>query len=438
MSALHGCLRARADGVQDERGDCVVRLRLAAATTYGGLPKAFWWLWLGSLINRLGGFIAPFLAFYLTGPMHHSTAFAGAIAALLGFGSAVSGIVGGVLTDRIGRKPTLLGSLTANAATIAALGFARSPWLLAVGALAVGLASNAYRPASSAMIADLVPAPDRVRAYALNFWAINLGFAFSMAAIGLVTTLGYRALFLADAASTLLCALLIAVMVRDTTPSAADLAAAGAQPGGGMRAVLRDRVYVAFVATTLAALFVLSQCNAGQPMAMARDGLTAAQVGWISSINGVLIVLLQIPMTRRLKRWPERQVLAVSYTVMGLGFAVLLFGHSIGVFALSVAVWTLGEIGTTPTNQAIVARLAPANMRGRYMGLYQMAWTGASILAPLVGGVVFGVLGPSALWIGCLVLAGAAGLVQLRIGRHVERRINAVARAEEQAAVAAA
>jgi MFS family permease len=416
----------------------VVRLRLAATTTYGGLPTAFWWLWLGTLVNRLGGFIAPFLAYYLTGPLHHTAAFAGAIAALLGVGAAVSGIVGGVLTDRVGRKPTLLGSLVANAVTIAALGFARSPWLLAAGSLAVGLASTAYRPAVSAMIADLVPSSDRVRAYALNFWAVNLGFAFSMAAIGLVTTLGYRALFLADAGSTLLCALLIAVMVRDTTPGEADLAAAGPKPPGGMGAVLRDRVYVAFVATTLVALFVLSQCNAGLPMAMARDGLTAAQVGWIASINGLLIVLLQMPVTRWLKRWPERQVLAVSYTVTGLGFSVLLFGHTLGMFALSVVVWTLGEIGTTPTNQAIVARVAPANLRGRYMGVYQMAWTGASVLAPLVGGAVFSTLGPSALWVGCLLLAGAAGLVQLRIGRHVEKRIDAVAQAEAEAALATA
>ena len=414
------------------------RLRLAARSTYGGLPTAFWWLWLGTLVNRLGGFVVPFLAFYLTGPMHRSAAFAGAVAALIGVGAAVSGIVGGVLTDRIGRKPTLIGSLAANAATIAALGFARSPWLLAAGALAVGLASNAYRPAVSAMIADLVPPEDRVRAYALNFWAINLGFAFSMASIGLVTTLGYRALFLADGATTLLFALLIGAMVRDTRPSGADLAAAGTPSGsGGMGTVLRDRVYVAFVATTLAALFVLTQCNAGQPMAMARDGLTAGQVGWISSINGLLIVLLQMPMTRWLKRWPERQVLAVSYTVMGLGFAVQLFGHTIGVYGLSVAVWTLGEIGTTPTNQAIVARLAPAALRGRYMGLYQMSWTGAAILAPLVGGAVFGSLGAPTLWVGCLVLAGAAGLVQLRIGRHVERRLDAAAR-EQQAALATA
>lgn len=154
----------------------MVRLRGAAQSTFGGLPGAFWWLWIGTLVNRLGGFVLPFFAFYITGPLHRSAAFAGAIAALFGAGAAVSGVVGGVLTDRIGRKPTLVGSQLANAATILVLGYARSPWALAAGALAVGLATSAFRPAQNAMIADMVPAEDRVRAYALNFWAINLGF----------------------------------------------------------------------------------------------------------------------------------------------------------------------------------------------------------------------------------------------------------------------
>lgn len=154
-----------------------VRLGNAARSTFGGLPGAFWWIWLGTLVNRIGGFVLPVLAFYITGVLHDSAALAGAVTALFGVGGAISGVVGGVLTDRIGRKPTLVGSLLANAATIVALGYARSPWALGLCTLGVGLAANAFRPAQSAMIADLVPAVDRVRAYALAFWAINLGFA---------------------------------------------------------------------------------------------------------------------------------------------------------------------------------------------------------------------------------------------------------------------
>jgi MFS family permease len=406
-------------------------LRLAAKSTFGGLPTAFWWVWLGTLVNRMGAFVLPFLAFYITGPLHRSAALAGLVAALFGLGSCVSGIIGGILTDRVGRKPTMVASMVANAASIAALGYAHSPVMLGAGALVVGLGGNAYRPAVSAMIADVVPDKDRVRAYSLNFWAVNLGFAVSMMLMGVVVAFGYKALFFGDAASTILCALLIACFVQDSTPTAAIEAAAIANPEAGMRTVLRDRTYVGFIGTMLVVLVVYGQCNAAMPMAMAKAGISTADYGRIGAINGVLIVLLQLPMTRWFKRFAQARVLAVSSTVIGLGFAAILLGDGLGVFALSTVIWTLGEIGNTPTSSSIVARMAPTELRGRYQGLYQLAWSGSAVLGPLVGGALFTEFGGSPVWIGCLVLAGAAGLMQLRIGSRVERSIAATVRANE-------
>ncbi|HEU5427515.1 MAG TPA: MFS transporter [Actinocrinis sp.] len=419
----------------------MVRLRSTAESTFGGLPGAFWWLWVATLVNRLGGFVLPFFAFYITGPLHRSAVFAGAVAALFGVGAAVSGVVGGVLTDRIGRKPTLIGSQLANAATIVVLGYARSTWALAFGALAVGLATSAFRPAQNAMIADMVPAADRVRAYALNFWAINLGFSFSMAAVGLVTQFGYRTLFYADAATTTLCALLIAIFVPDTTPveTIRARARAGSEAAGdgrardGLGTVLRDRTFIAFVATTFVLLIVFNQCNAGLPMAMSASGLSAATFGRICAINGVLIVLLQMPVTRLLKRYPEGRVLAGAGLVIGAGFGLLAFGRSIEMYVLCVVVMTLGEIGNTPTGQAIAARLSADHLRGRYQGVYQLAWTLAQVAAPLVGGAVLSAYGGAPLWIGCFAVTGLTALVFLRIGKHVERRVAAARSAEVEA-----
>lgn len=439
----------------------MVRLRSAASSTFGGLPGAFWWIWLGILVNRMGGFVLPFFAFYITGPLHRSAALAGAVTALFGVGAAVSSVIGGVLADRVGRKPTLVGSLLANAATIVALGYARSPWLLALGALAVGLATNASRPAQSAMIADLVPAGgDRVRAFALAFWAVNIGFSVSMTAVGLVTRFGYLALFYADAASTALCAVLIAVRVRDTTPfEAIEAAAAGATrdraerhraaraqvaradgraAGDGLGAVLRDRTFVAFVATWFVVLAVYDQCQVGLPIAMAADGLSAGTFGRIAAINGVLIVLLQMPVTRLLRRYPEARVLAGGSLVIGAGFGVLAFGQSIAMYVLCVVVMTLGEIGGTPTAQATTARLSPDHLRGRYQGVYQLSWTVAQIVAPLAGAAVIGSYGGTPLWIGCFAASATAALAYLRIGTHLGRRVAAARAVEQQPAELAA
>jgi len=409
------------------------RARKAAHSAFGGLPGAFWWIWLGTLVNRLGSFVLPLLAFYLTGPLHRSAAFAGVVAALYGVGASVSGVVGGVLADRVGRKPTLVVSLTANAASIIALGYARSPLWLCLGALTVGLATNAFRPATSAMIADIVPDAQRVRAYGLNYWAINIGFSVASLSIGLVVAFGYRALFYADAASTLLCVLLISVFVRDTTPRDVPQPTkpiAGrtrAASGDGLTAVLRDRVFIAFVAVFFLMLLVLQQYNTTQPMAMAHDGLTAAEVGYISAINGVLIVALQLPLVRWLERYPVAQVIAASGLVIGIGMAVPLLGGSVGIFALSVTIWTIGEIGCTPTSSAVVARLAPSHLRGRYQGVYQFAWSGSAVLAPLAGGAAFTAFGGTPVWLGCVVLAAISAVALLRLGPSLIRRIDQAA-----------
>jgi MFS family permease len=283
-----------------------------------------------------------------------------------------------------------------------------------------------------------------VRAYALNFWAINLGFSFSMAAVGLVTEFGYRTLFYADAATTTLCALLIAALVPDTTPVEAIRAAkarpaetkagaaaeAGRRGRDGLGAVLRDRTFMAFVATTFVLLIVFCQYNSGLPMAMSASGLSAAAFGRISAINGVLIVLLQMPVTRLLKRYPEGRVLAGAGLVIGAGFGLLAFGQSIEMYVLCVVVMTLGEIGNTPTGQAVSARLSQDHLRGRYQGVYQLAWTLSQVVAPLVGGVVISAYGGTPLWIGCFAVTALTALAFLRIGKQVERRV-AVARSAE-------
>jgi MFS family permease len=426
---MRGAVEALASNIRSEcltitQGGAMERVRRAAGTSFGGLPATFWWVWLGTLVNRMGGFVLPYMAFYLTGPLHRSAAFAGVVAAVYGLGASVSSVIGGVLADRLGRRPTILASQLANAATIVALGYARSATAIVVMAALVGLASNAMRPATSALVADIVPPDDRTRAYSLNFWAINLGYSVTMLLMGLVAALGYRALFYGDAATTLACALLLYLRVPETTPApgpATSHESRDRRRDDGLGAVLRDRGFIAFVVASVVVLAVYGQCNAAEPMAMARYGLSTADFGYIGAINGIMIVLLQLPLTRFCGRYGDGPVLAVSSTLIGVGFAVLLFGHSLGIFALSMAVLTLGEIGYTPTSIAIVARLAPTRLRGRYQGVYAMSWGVASVLAPLLGGATLATFGTGVVWLGCLAFGVAAGAAQLVIARRDER-----------------
>ncbi len=397
----------------------LARARSSATAAFGGLPGGFWCLWIAQLTNRAAGFVMPLLAFYVIDELHRSAALAGAIVAAVGVGSLASGPLGGVLGDRFGHKQTLVGALAATAVSIVALPYARSSWALLLGAFVVGVVSNATRPSFNALIAEVVASPDQSRAYSLNFWAINIGYSVAMLSVGLVAVTGYPALFWLDGATTMISALLIAFLVA--TPQPVPLPTDAAK-GEGLGAVLRDRTFVALVAVEFLVLTILAQSESGLPIAMSEEGFSPSEFGRLVALNGIVIVVLQLPLTRLCRRFPESHVLAASSAVIGIGYSVLLVGHWAWIYALSIVVWTLGEIGHTPTSIALVSRIAPAHLRGRYQGVYQVAWTGSAVLGPLIGGWTIHTWGAPPLWAGCLVAALAAAAALLRICTRLNRR----------------
>lgn len=397
-------------------------VRRALAETTGGLPAGFWWLWTSTLINRLGGFVVTFLALYLTAGRGYSATYAGLVASLYGLGCAVAAVVGGVLADRVGRRPTLLGAQLGTAAFTVLLGLAHSQTAIAVTALLLGLASNASRPAVSAIMADMVGPEDRVRAFSLNYWAINIGFGVSAAVAGLVAAHGYLLLFLADAAATLLCALVVFVKVPETRPGVVPVPAPQ-QPAGptepgttagparvGLGAVLRDGPFMALVGLTFLVALVAQQGSTTLAVDMGAAGLSATEYGLVISLNGLLIVLLQIPVTRMTEGRSRAALLFTAALLTGGGFGLTALAHSAAFYAVTVAVWTVGEIIQAPTTMALVAELSPVEARGRYQGVYSLSWSGASFLAPAAGGFLLDRAGDGTVWGACAVLGAVAAV----------------------------
>lgn len=391
-------------------------VRRAVRETVSGLPRTFWWLWTSTLVNRLGGFVVTFLALYLTLDRGYSATYAGLVASLYGLGGAVGAVVGGVLTDRLGRRSTMLLAQVAAAAGTATLAFVDGQAEIAGVATVIGVASSASRPAVQAMMADVVPAADRVRAFSLNYWAINIGFAVSSAAAGLIASQGYLWLFLGDAFMTVLCALVIYAKVPESMPGrepASPGRSAGAAGGGesrvGLGVVLRDQRFMWFVALTFLLGTVTQQSSTTLSVDMGRQGFSASQYGLIIGLNGLLIVLLQIPLTRLVERRSVAALLTAGTLLMGWGFGLTAFAGSVPFYALTVAVWTIGEILHAPASMSLVADLAPAHARGRYQGMYSLAWPAASFAGPLLGGVALDRWGGGVVWGACAVVGTVAG-----------------------------
>ncbi|WP_338072046.1 MFS transporter [Actinomadura madurae] len=383
----------------------------------GGLPRTFWVLWAGTLLNRLGTMVEPFLGLYLTTTRGLSLTQAGMVMAVLGAGSLGGQLAGGALADRIGRRVTLTLATVGTGAAMLALGYAEGLAAIVAAALLLGLLLDMYRPASQAMVADVISPRDRPRAFGLLFWAVNLGWAVAMVLGGTLARQGFLWLFWIDAVTCAAFGLLVWRAVPETRARGVR-----AERAGGFGRVLRDRVMVAYVLITLVYTFVLMQGMTTMPLAMKEAGLGPQDYGLAIAANGVLIIIVQPLVNAWLARRDHSLVMVAGFVLVALGYGLTALAASLAAYTATILVWTLGEITAASVLQAVVADLAPAGLRGRYSGLYGMAWSGGFLLAPLGGTQLLGAGGAPALWLTCAGLALGAAAAQLALAPALRRR----------------
>jgi len=289
---------------------------------------------------------------------------------------------------------------------------------------------DATRPAFQAMMVDVVPARDRLRAFSLNYWAINLGFAFAAVLAGLAAQADFLLLFVIDATTTLTTAAIIFLKVRETRrPQGFARRRDTSAPAAGLHSVLADRIFLGFLLLNLLTAVVFLQHISMLPIAMGEDGLSPSTFGWVIALNGVLIVGGQLFVPRLIRGRDRSRTLAVASLVTGLGFGLTAVADVAWLYAVTVLIWTMGEMLTSPSNATLIAELSPATIRGRYQGLFSLSWSAAAFLAPTLGGYVMQHAGDAALWLGTAGIAALVAIGQILSGPARERRVAALAAA---------
>ncbi|GAB3059005.1 MFS transporter [Micromonospora schwarzwaldensis] len=382
----------------------------SSATGRRRLPRAFWVLWTGSLVNRLGYLIQPFLALYLSGQWRLSPGTVGLVLASFGAGAVVSQPLGGWLADRWGGRRTLVAGLLATAVTAMTIPWAGTVPLLVGAVVLYGLTVDLYRPALAALVVATVPGEHRARAFGLIFWAVNLGSAVAGLAGGLMAARGFVLLFAVDAASCVIFALVAVRLLPADRRSARDGGRGGAAGPGS------DALLWAVTGTFLVFAVLLAQAYVTMPLIMLDQGLPPTAYGLVIAVNPIVILVLQPLLAGRLADWPRPTVYAGSLAVTGLGFGLLAAARSVPVYAFAVLIWTLGEIGVATVGPTLVTEIAAPGSEGRYSGLFGMAYGASSLVGPLAGTTVLDAAGPTTLWGSCAVsgIAAAAAAFALR------------------------
>jgi MFS family permease len=343
--------------------------------------------------------------------------------------AAASGFLGGYLSDRIGRRRViLLGQGIMVGYPILFLAASDTKWAgLALLALA-GMIGSLGGSVSQAMVADLVAPERHEAAYASVRVASNLGVVAGPPIGGLLLVLGsWSALFPCVAVLSGL-AWLIAYRFL---PRRGAFAPEGPPERGSLAVILADKPFLLFLGSAIFAWLVYVAYEIVLPVSLVDGfGYDASAWGFLVWINPLLVTLFQLRLTRRTAAVAPAPKLVAALLVMGLPFALLAWSQSIVAVVIVVVVFVVGEMLWVPTSQAVVADLAPADIRGAYMGAFGSAPAIGFALSPLIGLQVRNSFGDDATWLMFAALGVVAavlgGLALAGVGRRLRRDRSAV------------
>lgn len=370
-------------------------------------------IYLGMFINRFGTFVLPFLALHMTKEGYAPVEVSIAMGAY-GVGHLVATLLGGYLADSIGRRNTIVLSMFSAAIVLLALSQADSLLSLVSFSCLAGMTSELYRPASSALLSDLVPVEDRVTAFAAYRFAVNAGWAFGPATAGFLAEYSYFWLFVGDALSAAAFGVIAFFGLPRLSIQPKKTGSARSNPltelAEGFRWAARDLPFLRVLASSalVAILFVQMMTTLG--LAMNGQGLPERAYGFILALNGLMIILFEIPLSGWTRRYSPIVVISIGNLFVGLGVAAVAFATSMPIYCLAMAIFTIGEMVGMPIALAHISQLAPANMRGRYMGIYGLTWALSLTFGPSLGMLGFRHF-PFWFWMGC----GALGLVSVLV-----------------------
>lgn len=374
------------------------------------LPPAAWLLFVGTFVNRFGGFVLVFLVIYLT-RKGYTAAQAGLAASAYGVGTVAASFVGGALADHIGRRRTIALSMFSAALTMLALSQATAFVLIVTLAALAGLTAELYRPASSAYLTDLTQPGHRVTVFALYRQAINLGMTVGPAVGGLLAERAFIFLFIGDAVTCVL----FGAMALFVLPPSQPVGEPARVVTGPLWIAFADRKFLLFLLGSTGIAFVYMQAMSTFALQVGAHGFSSAVYGMLLTLNGLLVLVIELPLSSITRRFPPRPVMALGILLVGVGFSMTGVASELPFLIGTVVIWTMGEIISAPVASAYVADIAPEAMRGRYMGAFGLTFGLGLVLGPAIGASLWQV-GPSLLWAACLFTAIVAAWLVLASG----------------------
>ena len=404
--------------------------------TYNEFPRTFWTLVGASFIDRLGGtMIFPFFALYVTQKFNVGMTQAGVLLAIFSVAGLVGSMIGGALTDKFGRRGMVLFGLVFSALSSVSMGLVNELSHFYLLAIVVGSLSNIAGPAHQAMVADLLPEEKRTEGFGILRVAANLAWIFGPMIGGLIAGRSYLMLFILDAITSLIVAFIVFRAIPETKPQEPETEQKKtlAQTFAGYRVVLADRLYLVYLLVSMFMLIAYQQMYHTLSVYL-RDshGIPESGYGALLSIDAALVVLLQFWVTRRVRDRPPMVMMALGTALYMVGLTMFGFVSAYWLFIVAILLLTFGEMVVMPISQALAARFAPEDMRGRYMAFYSLAWAVPSTIGPWAAGLILDNYNPDWVWYAAGIVCAIAVIGFLSLHMSAQKRFAAVPAEEAQ------
>lgn len=380
------------------------------------MPHNMWVLFWATLINRSGTMVLPFLALYMTKQFHYSDAEAGLTLAVYGAGALLTSPVIGKIADRVGAFRIMKLSLAATGIMFFLYPFISGYYLILAFTFLIAIINEAFRPANMSLISEVVPAPQRRTAYALNRLAVNLGMSIGPVVGGLLTLINFSIIFYVDGITSLIAFffLITAHWNKISEPEESHVQAGSIETGH--LGALKDKQLLFLLFGLIPVVIVFFQHMSTMPLFLVHDlGFSPATYGALTIINTGLIILIEVPLSSYLSTWSDRKSLVAGALLTAIGFGAMTFAHTIPLLIITIIIWTFGEMIVFPASAAYVSEIAPARKRGEYMGFYQMSFSISFMAGPWLGTLVLEKSGSFALWSGAFALCVVSAFMMSRL-----------------------
>lgn len=385
-------------------------------------------LCVGLLVNALGASLSiPFIAIYFHSQLGLSLSRIGLFFGAMAIVRALFQIGGGELSDYIERRPLMiyLQVLRAVVFLFVALAIYRDWgfWVIGISFLISSIFGALFQPIANAMVADLLPAESRLDGYALTRSAGNLGWAIGPAIGGFLAEQSYGLMFAISAVITLASGVVFGVFFprsngarRGASFTFADLISVKNDSHLAAHCVLAFFLYLV-VAQLIAPFSVYT-------VEIAR--IAKNELGLLYMFNGLMIVFLQVPITRLLSRTRLTIQMACGAFLYATGYGMVGLHVGFGYFILAITVVTMGEMFISPPSLTLTSRLAPPGRMGRYMGVFGFFLTAGWSFGPVYGGTILDRLAysPALAWIVIASLAALSGTGYLVFTRRLPDGLN--------------